>query len=99
MKNKYYFYYYTRLDVLRTAPAAPTVPPGAAANFQQQVAALRQQMTALQQQRTQQQQQQPQHQYMPNLLNMMGLPPQVENTLLKRVFTCFKMLLGRQVHV
>ncbi|XP_023330216.1 E3 ubiquitin-protein ligase synoviolin B isoform X2 [Eurytemora carolleeae] len=63
-----------RLDVLRTAPAAATVPP----NFQQQVAALHQQIAALQQQRTQQQQpqQQPQQQYMPNLLNMMGLPPQ-----------------------
>jgi len=75
------------LDVLRTAPAAATVPP----NFQQQVAALHQQIAALQQQRTQQQQpqQQPQQQYMPNLLNMMGLPPQVENTVLKGVFTKF----------
>ena len=74
------------MDVLRTVPAAATVPP----NFQQQVAALHQQIAALQQQRTQQQQpqqQQPQQQYMPNLLNMMGLPPQVENTVFKGVFS------------
>jgi len=58
-----------RLDVLRApAAAAPTAP--AAANFQQQVAALRQQLEALQQQRNQQHQQN-----LPNLLNLMGLPP------------------------
>ena len=74
------------MDVLRTAPAAATVPT----NFQQQVAALHQQIAALQQQRTQQQQpqqQQPQQQYMPNLLNMMGLPPQVEKNVFKGVFS------------
>ena len=44
-------------------------------NFQQQVAALRQQLEALQQQRNHQQQQQQQN--IPNLLNLLGLRPQV----------------------